>query len=86
MTLGEPLGWDRVKFERKIRLQDEALEELHIPTYNGFSEFLFWDVLQSLCKVYMVNLELENDRKIRKKALLKKLEDPSRTIDDIEQS
>lgn len=73
MTLGGVLGWDREKFENNQTLQDNALEEMHIPTYNEFSELQFWDVMQGLCKVHMVNLELQEERKMRRKA--RKLDD-----------
>ena len=34
------------------------MEELHIPTYNGFRDFLFWDIIQALAKMYMVRVEM----------------------------
>lgn len=34
------------------------MEELNIPTYNLFSQFMFWDVIESLSKVYMVKMDL----------------------------
>jgi hypothetical protein len=36
-------------------MQDDFLEELNIKTYNGFKDYLFYDVLQALNKVYMIN-------------------------------
>ena len=39
-------------------MQDEFMEELNIPTYNQFSQFMFWDVIESLSKVYMVKMDL----------------------------
>ena len=39
-------------------MQDEFLEELNISTYNRFSQFLFWDVIEGLSKIYMIKMDL----------------------------
>ena len=57
-NLGSPLGWDTKKFDNNQKAQDDFLEELHIPTYNGFQSVLFWDVIQALAKMYMVRVEI----------------------------
>lgn len=59
MQLGEPLGWSRNKFENNRELQDEFLDQLHIPTYNNFKDVLFWDVILGITKLYVVKTELE---------------------------
>lgn len=66
MSLGDSLGWDRDKYEGNISLQDDFLEQLHIPTYNEFTDILFWDVLQGLVKIYMVRIEYKEEKKLRK--------------------
>ena len=43
--LKSPLGWEAKRFEGNQTAQDDFLEELHIPTYNGFQDFLFWDIV-----------------------------------------
>jgi hypothetical protein len=43
--LKSPLGWDAKRYEGNQIAQDNFLEELHIPTYNGFQDFLFWDII-----------------------------------------
>ena len=53
--LGEPLGWGP-EYQDNQELQSDFLEELNIPTYNNFKEFLFYDVVQALTKVYLVNV------------------------------
>lgn len=42
--LGEPLGWGP-EYKDNINLQSDFLEELNIPTYNNFKDFLFFDVV-----------------------------------------
>ncbi len=59
MTLGEPFGWDRLKYESNRDLQDEFFDQLHINTYHEFKDVLFWDVLLGLTKLYIVNHELD---------------------------
>lgn len=34
------------------------MEELNIPSYNNFQDFHFYDVIQALVKVYLVNHEM----------------------------
>ena len=41
---GDPFGWPP-NLNLTLDLQDKYLEELHIPTCNGFKDFLFWDVV-----------------------------------------
>lgn len=57
MKLGKPLGWDE-DYKDDFEMQDEFLEELNIPTYNNFQHFQFYDVIQALIKVYLVNHEM----------------------------
>lgn len=54
--MGEPLGWGP-EYHNHINLQSDFLEELNIPTYNNFKDFLFYDVVQGLTKVYLVNVD-----------------------------
>ena len=60
LNLGEPLGWDS-SFKNNIRKQDDYLEELNITTYNSFKEYLFWDVIEALSKVHLVNTDMKSD-------------------------
>lgn len=67
--IGEPLGWSRAKYLGNIHLQDSFLEELNITTYNQFKDYLFYDVVQALTKVYMIRravklVEMEEDSRI----------------------
>jgi hypothetical protein len=39
------------------------LEELNLPTYNGFKELLFWDVLQGLAKICTIKSQIEKEYK-----------------------
>lgn len=55
LMLGTPLGWDEDTYKGNQKMQDDFLEELNIKTYNGFKDYLFYDVLQALNKVYMIN-------------------------------
>ena len=61
LKLGRPLGWNE-DFRGKFDLQDDFMEELNIPTYSNFQDFQFYDVIEGLIKVYLVNHE------VRKKA------------------
>ena len=58
MKLGEPLGWDENIYWDNQRLRDDFIEEINIITYNNFKEVLFWEMIQALTKIYMVNLEI----------------------------
>jgi tRNA(Leu) C34 or U34 (ribose-2'-O)-methylase TrmL len=58
--LGEPLGWDQ-SYRESIRAQDDFLEELNITTYNSFKDYLFWDVIEALSKVHLVNTDMKSD-------------------------
>jgi len=58
MKLGEPLGWDESIYRDNQRLQDNFMEEMNIITYNNFKEVVFWEMIQALTKIYMVNLEI----------------------------
>lgn len=60
LNLGEPLGWD-ASFRNNISKQDDYLEELNITTYNSFKEYLFWDVIEALSKVHLVNTDMKSD-------------------------
>lgn len=55
--LGEPLGWDE-SYRNNQKLQDDFMEELNIQTYNGFKDYLFFDVIQALVKVYIVKRDI----------------------------
>jgi hypothetical protein len=59
MMIGEPLGWDEKVYRDNIELQDDFLEELNITTYNGFKDYLFYDVIQALTKVYIVQEDVQ---------------------------
>jgi hypothetical protein len=61
LVLGEPLGWKEEEYRGNIGRQDDFLEELNITTYNNFKDYLFWDVIQSLTKVYLVNTDMRSD-------------------------
>ena len=62
--MGEPLGWGP-EYKNNVILQNDFLEELNIPTYNNFKDFLFYDVVQALTKVYLVNVnENEVDKEL----------------------
>lgn len=39
------------------------MEELNITTYNCFQDYLFWDVIEALTKVYMVKMALSGKLK-----------------------
>jgi hypothetical protein len=58
--MGEPLGWGP-EYQDNINLQSDFLEELNIPTYNNFQDFLFYDVVQALTKVYLVNVDPDEE-------------------------
>ena len=58
--LGIQLGWTRSRYENNRELQVQFLEDLYIPTYNGFRDFLFWDVAVSLCKVCIIKEKLKS--------------------------
>ena len=58
LKLGRPLGWTE-EFRGNFEIQDEFLEELNIPTYNNFQDFHFFDVIQGLIKVYIINHEMK---------------------------
>ncbi len=60
LQLGEPLGWGD-EYRGNITLQDDYLAELNITTYNQFKEYLFWDVIEALAKVYLVNTDMKSD-------------------------
>ena len=36
LQLGEPLGWDRERYQDNQKLQDNFMEEINITTYNTF--------------------------------------------------
>jgi hypothetical protein len=57
LKLGRPLGWND-EFKGKFDLQDDFMEELNISTYGNFQDFQFYDVIQGLIKVYLVNHEV----------------------------
>lgn len=59
MLLGTPLGWDERLYRDNLSLQDDFLEELNIKTYNSFKDYLFYDVIQALSKVYIVNRDVK---------------------------
>lgn len=42
-------------------MQDDYLEELNITTYNTFKDYLFWDVIEALTKVHLVNTDMRSD-------------------------
>ena len=64
LMMGEPLGWGP-EYKNNVILQNDFLEELNIPTYNNFKDFLFYDVVQALTKVYLVNVnENEVDKEL----------------------
>jgi len=44
IKLGKPLGWME-EYRNDFEKQDLFLEELNIPTYNEFADFLFYDVV-----------------------------------------
>jgi hypothetical protein len=44
VKLGKPLGWTE-DYRSDFVKQDLFLEELNIPTYNEFADFLFYDVI-----------------------------------------
>jgi hypothetical protein len=58
--LGEPLGWDPV-YRESVMMQDDYLEELNITTYNTFKDYLFWDVIEALTKVHLVNTDMRSE-------------------------
>jgi hypothetical protein len=58
--LGSQLGWTRSRYENNRELQVQFLEDLYIPTYNGFRDFLFWDIALSLSKVYIIKEKLKS--------------------------
>lgn len=60
LQLGEPLGWGP-EFRNNIQLQDDYLAELNITTYNQFKDYLFWDVIEALAKLYLVNTDMKSD-------------------------
>ena len=62
MMLGEPLGWDEATYKDNLSLQDDSLEELNIQTYNSFQDYLFWDVLEAVTKVYMVKMDMNLEK------------------------
>lgn len=57
LKLSKPLGWTD-DFQGNFELQDDFLEELNIPSYNNFQDFHFYDVIQALVKVYLVNHDM----------------------------
>jgi hypothetical protein len=58
--MGEPLGWGP-EYQDNVNLQSDFLEELNIPTYNNFKDFLFYDVVLALTKVYLVNVDPDEE-------------------------
>lgn len=56
---GSPLGWDEDTYKDNQPMQDEFLEEINAPTYNGFKDVLFWDVLEGIAKIQIVKLHLD---------------------------
>ena len=40
----DPLGWNE-RYREDYEWQDNYLEDLNIPTYNDFKEYMFYDVL-----------------------------------------
>jgi hypothetical protein len=59
MKLGGPLGWDTETYMDDVALQDDFLEDINAPTYNGFRDVLFYDVLEGLAKTHIVNRLLD---------------------------
>ena len=45
---------------------DDLLEELNVPTYNKFSCVQFWEVLQGLVKIFIVERDLEERRQLER--------------------
>ena len=62
-AVGKPVGWDEETYRNDQKLQDIFLEELNLPTYNGFRELLFWDVVQGLAKIKMIRMHQEKEYK-----------------------
>jgi len=58
LKLGSPLGWDPAIYESDQKAQDDFLEELNIKTYNEFKNYLFWEVLQGLTKMYIIHMDI----------------------------
>lgn len=58
LDLGSPLGWDQDTYGADQKAQDDFLEELNIKTYNEFQNYLFWDVLQGLIKMFIIKMHL----------------------------
>lgn len=58
LKLGAPLGWDPAIYESDQKAQDDFLEELNIKTYNEFKNYLFWEVLQGLTKMYIIHMDI----------------------------
>ena len=58
LKLGAPLGWDPAIYEADKKAQDDFLEELNIKTYNEFKNYLFWEVLQGLTKMYIIHMDI----------------------------
>ena len=56
LKLGKPLGWNE-DYRGKFDMQDDFMEELNISTYCNFQDFQFYDVIEGLIKVYLVNHE-----------------------------
>lgn len=45
MQLGSPLGWSERLYKDNKYLQENFLMELNIMTYNGFKDYLFYDII-----------------------------------------
>jgi hypothetical protein len=44
--MGGPLGWPQEHgYNESIEIQDDFMEELNLPTYNNFKDYLFYDVI-----------------------------------------
>jgi hypothetical protein len=56
--LDDPIGWNPKIYQTNQRLQDNFLEELNVKTYDEFRNYLFWEVLQGLTKMYIIKMDL----------------------------
>jgi hypothetical protein len=43
---------------------DDILEEINVPTYNRFTHVQFWEMLQGLAKLYIVEKDLQERKTI----------------------
>ena len=61
--LGDPLGWNTKTYKDNKIMQVNFIAELNITTYNNFRDVLFWDVIQALSKLYMVQLNVKQKKR-----------------------